>query len=364
MFSLNQKISVRQLQVLSILHVFGAGIIMLPRQAAAYGGQDAWIIVLLAACAALIFTYLMATVGRKFPADSFVSMTARLLSAPVGKCLAVLLALKLILSCGLALRLFSDILRQTMMRNTPCFVVCAAMGAVGAYTAAKGYETRARMAQILFPLILLPVLIVFCLAAFEADFSNLKPVFSTPPRDMFMGVFRSSAAFNGLELILLIHPYARRPDGVRKGLMQAMIFSGVLMALITGITIARLGAIDVTRQLWPVLEMMGLIDLPGSFIDRQDALVMSFWILSTFAVVNCELFFSALLFKDTVGKGKHAYYIIACLAAILVISFLPLSAERVNQIQTWLYSTLDVGFMAVLPILLLAAAKIRKIGGA
>jgi spore germination protein len=333
MFSLNQKISIRQLQMLFIINVFGAGLILLPRQAAAYGGQDGWLIVVLATAAAFVLTWLITTVGRIFPSDSFITMTSKILSAPVAKAIGLLFTLKLIASCALNLKVFSEILRQTLLENTPVFIVIASLSAISAFAASKGYESRARLGQILFPLILAPMIFVFSLAALDSDFTNLKPAFITPANRLGKGVFHIISAFSGIELIMLAQSYARRLTAVRKGLMQAVLCAGIFMTLITAVTIARFGAIDVGRQLWPTLEMMDLIDLPGSFIDRQDALVMSFWILSTFAIVNCELFFSSILLKDVMQKGTHTLYIIIAVSIIIVLACLPFDMETAYQIK-------------------------------
>jgi spore germination protein len=364
MFSLNNKISIRQMQALLILDIFGAGIIMLPRKAAEYAGQDAWLAIAAAAAIAVFAVYLMTGASRLYPHDSFVSLVSRLLSKPAGKCVGVLFTAKLLFNCAIELRLFGEILRQTMLPATPFAVVCAAMIAVSAYAASKGYEARARMAQILFPLIFAPVTCVFILGVFDVDLTNLLPVFAAGPGRLLMGAARAGTAFSGLELILIAAPYAVRPLAVRKGMIQAVIVTGAFMIFITSVTIAKFGPGEVTRQLWPVLEMMDLIDLPGSFIERQEALIMSFWIISNFAILNSGLFFSSILLKDVIGKGRHSLYIIICMPVVFALSCFMLNAGQADYIIDMLFYTLGLGFMIILPAALLAAAAFRKAGGA
>jgi spore germination protein len=352
------------MQTLLILDIFGAGIITLPRKASEYAGQDAWILIIIITALAVGSAFLMASAGRILPKDSFVALTSKLLSKPVGKIIGILFACKLLFNCALELRLFGEIVRQKLLSETPFFIVCAIMLAISAYAAAKGYETRARLAQILFPIIFIPIVFIFLLAIHDIDFTNLLPVFSvlqSHPLDP-VGAANIGAAFTGLELILLVTPYAVRPRAVRGGLTRAVIFIGVFMVFITVITLSKFGAKDVTRQLWPVLEMMDMTDLPGSFIERQDALIMSFWIISNFAIVNGCLFFSCVLLKDTVGKGKHSTYIFICAAIILVIACALMKIENVDRIMELIFKTLGLGLMVALPIILLIAARIRKVG--
>ncbi|MDR1559177.1 MAG: spore germination protein [Clostridiales bacterium] len=364
MFSLNNKISIRQMQALLILDIFGAGIIMLPRKAAEYAGQDAWMAIAAAAVFAVLAVYLMTSAARLYPHDSFVSLVSRLLSKPAGKCIAVLFTAKLLFNCAIELRLFGEILRQTMLPDTPFAVVCAAMIAVSAYAASKGYEARARIAQILLPLIFVPLIFLFVWGLFDVDLSNLLPVFAVKPDKLLMGAARAGTAFSGLELILIAAPFAVRPLAVRKGMIQTVIVIGAFMIFITCVTIAKFGPAEVTRQLWPVLEMMDLIDLPRAFIERQEALIMSFWIISNFAIVNSGLFFSSILLKDTVGKGSHSLYIIICMPVVFAVSRFVLSVEQADRIIDLVFYTLGIGFMIILPAVLLAAAAIRKAGEA
>ena len=364
MFALNDKISIRQMQTLLVIDIFGSGIIMLPRKTAEYAGQDAWLVIVAMTSMAVCAVYLMTSVGRLYPNDSFVSIVSRLLSKPVGKLLGIIFVVKLLINCSLELRLFGEILRQTLLPSTPFAIVCFAMLAVGSYAAAKGYETRARIAQILFPLIFIPITFVFLLGMIDVDLSNLLPMFTVKPDKLMMGSVRAGTAFSGLELLLLVTPYAVRPRSVRKGMIQAVIFIGIFMIFITSVTIARFGPGEVTRQLWPVLEMMDLIDLPGSFIERQDALIMSFWIISNFAIVNGCLFFSSIMLKDVIGKGKHSIYIAICVPVVFAVSCLMFKLTSIDHIVDLLFYTLGIGFMIIIPAVLLAVAAFRKAGEA
>ena len=364
MFSLNDKISIRQMQILLIIDIFGAGLIMLPRKAAEFAGQDAWLAIAAATAAAVCAVYLMTSAGRLFPNDSFVSAASRLLSKPVGKFIGTVFICKLLFNCAFELRLFGGILRQTLLPHTPFAVISAAMIAISAYAASKGYEARARIAQILFPLIFIPVTFVFLLGLLDIDLTNLLPVFAVKPDKLAFGSARAATAFSGLELLLLVTPYAVRPLSVRKGMMQAVVVIGAFMIFLTSVTVAKFGPGEVTRQLWPILEMMDLIDLPGSFIARQDALIMSFWIISNFAIINSCLFFSAILLRDVIGKGKHWFFITVCMPVIFAISCVKLDIGQADYILDIVFYTFGVGFMVIIPALLLTAAALRKAGDA
>ena len=362
MLSINDKISVRQLQVLLILDVFGTGVTVLPRRVADHAGQDGWMCVLLAMAAVAFFSLIMTSLAGRFPDQNFVEYTSRIMTRPVGILISVSFVIKIVVMTGLELRFFGEIIRQIMLADTPFTVICLSMLLLGGYTAAKGYETRARLAEILIFIVFLPILFVFAIAATDVDFSNLLPVMTAEPRGILEGSYTAIFAFSGIDFCLLAFPYLQRPKNARKAVAQSIILIGVFMTLITVVTIARFGPYDLKRQIWPVLEMMDTVNLPGSFLERQGALVMSFWMISVFAIVNAGLFFSSLLLRDICQKGKHSTYILIVIPIIFGISFLPKNLTETFDLYRWMNNTFGIAFFLFIPLILLIVAKLRKAG--
>ncbi len=362
MFSLNNKISIRQLQALLLLDVFGTGVIVLPRIAAEYANQDGWVIIVVATMIAALYGYAITSIGRMFPNESFVSYCSKILTKPIGILISLGFVFKIIIMIAMELRSFGEIIKLTMLYETPFAVVCISMLLVGGYAAAKGYETRARMAEILVVLAFAPLIFVFLIGMVDIDFSNLRPTLVAEPQNILMGGFVSSRAFTCIEFCLLIYPFMQNPKNVRRGVTQIIFIIGGFMLFITAITIAKFGPFDVVRQMWPVLEMMDVIDLPGSFIERQDAFIMSFWIISVFAIVNAGLFFSSIILKDVIHKGKHSTYILISILAAYGISFIPNNISEVYQVMDFMFITFGVAYMFVIPLVLLVVAKLRGWG--
>ena len=361
MQSLNDKISNRQLQILLVLDILGTGVTVLPRTAAVSAGRDGWVSVLAAALAAAAVVWLAATLAGRFPSMSFPDYTAALLSKPLAAVLSVGLIGKLVVTCALELRVFGEIIRHTMLPETPFPVVCALMLLVSAYAAGKGYETRARIGEILIFIVVLPLVFIFALAARETDFTNLLPVMETPPVDILKGAGQSLFAFTGMELVLLAYPYLARPKRARGAAVGAVLLTGGLMAAVTVITIARFTAAGTVSSPWPVLDMMDTVDLPGSFIERQEALMMTFWIVSLFAVVNAGLFFSSLLLRDVVKRGKHFWYVLGLIPVIFLFSLCPADMTQTYVLLRLLNRVLGTAlYFGVIPILLVIALLRRK----
>ena len=362
-FALNNKISLRQLQALLILEVFGFGVTALPRRVAEDAGQDGWISVLLATVAIIPMVMIISHITKLAGGQSFHDFACAVISKPLGIVISLIFCTRLVLMAAFNLRIFAEITRQTMLPSTPFAVIFVSMLMLAAYGAAKGIETRARMAEVLILVVLLPLIFVFGISGRDIDFTNLAPVMVAPLENIVSGGYSAFFAFSGIEVLLMVSPYLSRPKHLAKSSGQAVITIGIFMTIVTIVTIARFGSESIIHQMWPVLKMMDTISLPGSIIDRQGALIMTFWIISAYATINAALFFSSLLLKDVVGRGQHSGYILALVPIIAILAYLPENLIIVYDLHMLANFTLGLATMVGIPLLLFIIAKIRGIRG-
>jgi len=271
---------------------------------------------------------------------------------------------RLVLLAAFNLRIFAEITQSILLPTTPFWIVFAAMLVLAGFGASKGMEARARLAEILILIALVPLIIVFVISSRDIDFTNLLPIFNAPLENVGRAGYAALFAFNGLDMLLLISPFLARPKKLTKSAGGAVLTMGGLMVAITAVTIARFGAGNIARHTWPVLRMMDTAAMPGAIIDRQGALIMTFWITSAYAIINAALFFSSLLLKNIVGKGNHSRYIIICLPIIAIIAALPDNLTQVYNYFSRYNNIFGVGAMVILPIILLIIGKIRGVKNA
>jgi len=363
---MNNKISLRQLQALLILEIFGFGVTGLPRRVALAAGQDGWIAVVLAAGLVVLAVLIIARLATRFSDRGFHEYACDILGKFLGTLLTFVFFVRLIIMAALNLRIFGEIVRETLLPTTPPAVVFLVMLAIAAYGASKGFEGRARVAEVLVLIALLPLILVFGISGRDMDFTNLLPMITASPAGMAIGVKHGFFAFSGVEVLLLVGPYLNRPKHLGKASAWAVGCVGIFMTIVTIATIARFGSDELARQLWPVLRMMDTLSMPGSIIDRQGALIMTFWIISAFAIINAALFFSSLLLKDGMEmmrlKISHTSYIIALIPVIAIIALLPRNLAQVYEWIDLVDHTLGLAFMAAVPIILLVVAKLRRRG--
>ncbi len=356
----NNKISLRQFQALLILDIFGTSIITLPRRTAEMAGQNGWLLIAGAAVLVFFYSQVINLLSMEFPDLTFVELSQKIATKPIGILLSAGLGVKLLLTTGLELRVFCEIIKQTMLLKTPIGVTGAFMLFTCAYIAWKGYETRARAAEILLVFMFVPLIIVFAIAAFKTDYSNLMPAFTIAPVDFVKGSVLTAFSFQGIEFLLLVHPFIKRPERVGNALRTAVVVIGVLMLLTTVITMARFGVEDIKVKLWPVLQMMDTIDIPGSFIERQDVIIMRFWVISTFAGVNAGLFLISLIGERMMREKKARKPLLLFFIPVLwLIAMWPDNIAQTYEVLDWCNRYLGCLYFLIVPIILLLLSKIR-----
>lgn len=362
MFSSNEKISIRQLQILLILTLFSSVSLILPRIATEFGEQNGWLLVIGATCLTIFYSYIITTLGKLFPGKTIVEYSCEILSKPIGILLCFALVIKLIIFVSFELRLFGELVKQTLLKNTPIEVIMIVMMFTVVYLTRKGYEARARIGEIIIFLALAPIILVLLFALPEIRLERLAPFLTLGYKDFFLGSMWISMMMTGVELLYIAIAYLRKPKYVTKAAIQSIVFVGVLNLIIAIITIGVFGSAETARQIWPVMSIMQVIELPGAFIARQDALMMSFWILTTFTLINCYIFTTSILLSR-IFKAKNASWLnLIILPFIYVISLIPNNVPHTFQMMKTMIKYTGIIFVLPVPLLLLAIAKIRKLG--
>ena len=360
MLSANERITLRQFQILFVLEAFGTGFVIMPRIAAVYAKQDGWLVVLLFLLVGLFFVTIISGTARSFGNEHFESYTKRLLSAPVSALICVLLWAKILFCTGLELKIFGNIVRSLLLNRTPAVAIYIIILTVASYAAIKGIETRARLAEILIIIISIPLILLGVVAMLNIDFTNLLPMLVTPPTELARGVVRLGFIFTGLEFIWLVFPYLNKPQEGRRAAIQAMAFAGLVMTLITVVTLAKFGFYNTSSTEWPVLKLMDMLNIPGGIIARQGALILSFWMLSVFAFASASLFYGASLLKSKIKRGKHIWWVITCAVIVCIVALIPFTQAQVYWMLNRIFMTFGLVFWVVLPIILIVAKKLRR----
>lgn len=200
------------------------------------------------------------------------------------------------------------------------------------------------------------------LAIFTADYSNLRPIMIHDSSELLQGAWDTILSFQGLEFLFLVFPYLQRPKQAKKGMLQAGIIIAFFMTLITLLTIAVFGQYSVVNKLFPVLQMMDSLQMPGSFLDRQDIFMLWFWVASIFASVSAALFFSTILLERVQKNHKipARKWIFIIMIIVYAVAVLPQDIASTYDYMKVLKQYGGVFYILILPVLLLILDNLKR----
>ncbi|MCC8097323.1 MAG: GerAB/ArcD/ProY family transporter, partial [Eubacterium sp.] len=258
MYSDNGKISVRQLQILLILDILGVSIIVMPKYNASGLGNMGFALVLGGGFFALVSVFLMCSLSGFLNAYGFTGGVARLTGKPLSRLVSAGLVVKLAFSLGSDLRIFSEAAKLWLLPKTPVVIISAVTLLPCLYGAFKGYETRARLGEILIFIILVPLALVYIPCLFKVDYFSLGENILADKNIYIKGSLYNCLTFSGLEFLMLSFPYLKKPYSVKPAAVGAVIFAVIAAAVVNLASISLLGA-DLTASLdFPGVEVMDI----------------------------------------------------------------------------------------------------------
>ncbi|MBC7958602.1 MAG: endospore germination permease [Vallitaleaceae bacterium] len=362
MFSQNDKISVRQLQIMMILTMFASVSLTLPRTTAEIANQDGWMLVIGATFLMIGYAYLIITLGKMFPQQTFVEYSGEILTRPIGAIIVLVFIIKAVVFFGLEVRVFSELVKQTLLTKTPIEFIMIAFMFTLVFLTRKGIECRARLCEIIIFLALIPIFFILLVSIKDVKIENMAPFFALSYKDFFSGSYLLSIKAVGIEFLLLTLGYLRTQRHVTKAVFQSIALFMVIGFIINFVTLGIFGYKCTARLIWPVMNIMQVVQIPGSFIERQDALMMSFWILTMVVINSAYLFYGSLATSKLFKTKENNWVNLLILPIAYFIALGPDNVPDTYEVMTRLSKTYGLIFLLPVPLLLLVVAKIRKLG--
>ena len=359
MFAENRKISLRQLQVLLLLDAFGTAVLFLPAELAQIGGRSCWIDAGIGGLVFVSLSFLLARVGGKIPEGTAVEGFRFCFGPLLGTAASVGL-MGYLLFCGMAeLRIFSEIVCRNMLPNTPVWVISLVILAVAGLLAVYGTECRGRAGEILFFVVIIPLIIVLLAVAVSSEYGRVLPLELPTFADIRGGIVGMGAVFQGLVFLYFIFPALRKPTIAGGEVMKSTLVATVVVVVIVFLCLAVYGESVLAEKLLPSLQMMERVSFTGLFLTRQDVLLLWFWMASVCIFLSGVLFYSGQLGMRLLKQReeKQKYWLWLATAAVFALSLLPENLSEVYQLRLRILPWLQLIYLVILPTVLLLAVR-------
>jgi len=358
----NDAISPYQIAMIIIMTVTSVGVFSIAGYAAEAAGPDGWLVVAITGALNVLAVLMIVRLNSRFPGKTFAEYSQTIMGTIPSKILTFLFAVYFLLFIAHETRAFTEIVKMFLLFRTPTEVIMLSLILVCTYIVRGGVECIGRINELIFPILFIPFFIVLMFGFPLMDFSNLRPVLQTTPAKILTAVPELMINFGGIEVLFFYIGYMKDPKKAYKPAVLAVIFITLFLTAITVFCTAAFGSKVTTQFIWPLVNYIRAISLPGLFIESLDGVILSLWMLTVFTTIVSAYYIVSYSISKVVGTKEQKQYV---LPLAIVIYYIALQPDSLAELYKWggaIFPYTISFFLYVLPIVLLLIAKQRKLG--
>lgn len=366
MFSENNQISGRQVFRLLTYDFLGMGTLLLPTMLADTAGRDGIFCILAGILSTFLYLKLLRYLlkGMKTSYPDF-------LKQKCGKVCGYVLwggyFLYFILMASYTAYLFSTLMLNGLVENVSFYLVLMLILLLAFYGMAGGIEGRARVYEILFWFLMIPLFLMLFAACREVKPAYWSPVFVADGKEVLSGSYYVLFCYSMVSIVLFLKEYvADRKKGVGAA-EKAVWFSGGVFTALYLILIGLFGVEALAQMKFPAVTMMSRVQVTGGFLKRTDAFMFSIWFFTLYAMLNSMVFYSGNLAEKVIrdcggyleGKKRMLPYLILLLL-VYGVTVLFYRNQQFLDCVTFLLWKIGTPFVVGVPVLLCLAGERKK----
>ena len=358
MFSENNQISGRQVFRLLTYDFLGMGTLLLPTMLADTAGRDGIFCILAGILSTFLYLKLLRYLlkGMKTSYPDF-------LKQKCGKVCGYVLwggyFLYFILMASYTAYLFSTLMLNGLVENVSFYLVLMLILLLAFYGMAGGIEGRARVYEILFWFLMIPLFLMLFAACREVKPAYWSPVFMADGKEVLSGSYYVLFCYSMVSIVLFLKEYVADRKKCVGAAEKAVWFSGGVFAALYLILIGLFGVGALAQMKFPAVTMMSRVQVTGGFLKRTDAFMFSIWFFTLYAMLNSMVFYSGNLAAKVIrdcggyleGKKRMLPYLILLLL-VYGVTVLFYRNQQFLDCVTFLLWKIGTPFVVGVPVLL------------
>lgn len=292
-FAQNESISPRQLYRLYVFNLLGVGTLVLPNNLAKLG-KYGFISIALGVFMAWLFMWIVSEVRerRKNIYDRSFDKTAHSIILIYD----LIIAIYELSQAAFLAWIFVKLIRDSLIPDESFTAVLLVIMAVCAYALSGGVECRARVYEVVFFFVLIPLaaMLLFAISDVRLDYLMIKDRVGVEfgIADIFAGAYYVFAASISVFNILFVRE--RSVSQIRWSVSKAILTYAGILFLLHAVLLGSFGKYSLSEIEFPAVVLMSDVQIKGSFFKRADALMLSVWFFTLFSVLNMSLYYAVL----------------------------------------------------------------------
>ncbi|MFC0271741.1 endospore germination permease [Metabacillus herbersteinensis] len=327
--------------------------------------QDAWLTILIGMFCGLILMLIYTKLSEFYPGDTLIQMIPKI----VGKYLAFPIILIYIsyfsLLASTACRDFGELIVSSILIETPIAVVIGSFMVLMIYCLRGGVETFGRMGEIIFPVYIIALIVIWILLLSVEVFSldNLTPVLGNGVKPVLKDVFpyRLTFPFGETIIITMFFPFLNKKQNARKVGIAVILIGGILLTFNSIMNLSVLGPEIYSINFFPLFRVTRMVSI-ADFLERFDVLIILLMVAGVFFKVGGWTFGAALGIAELFKLRQYRSVLLALGTIIPSLSLLYTTnfVTHVGFSREFITIYLHIPLQIIVPILLLCVAFIRN----
>jgi len=356
----NDKISTFQVFVLMASVIIGIGILTAPASIAKDAQNDSILAEIIGGLISIVIFILIYKLIMTEPDITIVEILQRTFGRYVGIGLSFLYVIYFIVFNAFEVRLISDTVKEFLLDITPVEVLIATFILIGAYISRYGIEIVARMCEILMPTMIVIIVVLCFFTIGQVNFSNILPVFTTPPLKILSASTKTFFSYLGFEIFLFMAPYIRRKDKLLKTSIYALLLVMLLYLLILIFCLADFGSKELQRMTWPTLSLFRDVVVFEVILEKPEALITLLWMITTYTTFIIFLNINSLCLTRIINAKENSYLVSIQIPFIFFLSLIPDNIFETLKYQDYFSLYFSSVVVFIIPLITFITIKIKK----
>lgn len=368
----NGKISSRQTFRLFVFDLMGIATLLLPPYLAQLCGIDGVFAILLGTGCGLIYLLYMGWIMKRMGTD-IVSFLRENTRPWIRNVIFYILIRHCVYVAGFCAYVFTNLMQYSLVSDHAYGVILFVIVAVSAYAVSGGLESRARVYEVLFWLVLIPFIAMMLASVRNFEWVYVENIFTSSAAGIGKGTYLVFLMMTPLFFSLFLIGEKEKNYGrnIVKTVAGAVLLAGAILLGSYILLVGNFGEKALATMRFPVITLMSTIQFEGTFLKRMDAFMLAVWFFTLYALLNLHLHYGVKLIGELFRKKSEketktehqktkAWHIIVPAVYCFVVASMMHSNQGATELFLKYYSYVAVPVMVVGPGLLLLMGRKKK----
>lgn len=359
MFSENNRISERQAFRLLTYDLLGLSTLLVPTVLGNLAGRDGIFCIAIGVSAGILYLRLLGILVDDC-ATSFPIYLEQKLGKVLGRVIQVGFFLYLLLLAGYTSYLFADVVLKSLLREESFYLILVMILLLVLYGLWGGFEGRARVYEILFWILLIPLFGMMFFALDEIRTDYWSPIFVSGAENILAGSYYVFLCMAIIFMVLFLGNYMKKKERLLVVGRRALVFVGSVHAVLYLILLGIFGANALGSMQYPAVTMMSTVRISGGFFKRMDSFMFAVWFFTLYELLASCIFYSENVLvqilekclKKYKEKKRHHGLFVVVVVLVGIIAYCFYKERAWMEYYKWFLWHIGTPFVVFVPIVL------------